>query len=74
MSSCLYGKTSNLEQSYLDYLPEKDRAVLNEAIKNFGEVDQDDLWDILSRREVKVLVTDKNIDRVVSEMAHRDLV
>ena len=74
MSSCLYGKTLNLEQSYLNYLPEMDRAVLNEAIKNFGEVDQDDLWDILSRREVKVLVTDKNIDRVLSEMAHRDLV
>ena len=56
------------------YLPEMDCVVLNEAIKNFGEVDQDDLfWHFIEGRS-QIYSDWWNIDRIVSEMTHRDLV
>ena len=59
------------------YLPEMDCVVLNEAIKNCGEVDQDDLfWHFMSSQIGRSQIYSDwwNIDRIVSEMTHRDLV
>ena len=59
------------------YLPEMDCVVLNEAIKNCGEVDQDDLfWHFMSSQIGRSQICSDwwNVDRIVSEMTHRDLV
>ena len=74
MNLCLYDSTVGPVNAYMEYLPEMDKAVLTEAMEDLKHVDQDDLLDLLSRREAKVLVTVNNIKQIVTEMAHKDLI
>ena len=51
-----------------------DRLMLEDAIKNVSSVDEDELFDLMVRREAKQKPTDANIRKVLTEMAHKEIV
>ena len=74
IESCLGMPASDLMGDFLKHIPEVDRTIIEEALKDINEVDSDELFDVLERHEVKVIVNADNINRVICEVAHKELV
>ena len=74
IKSCLAMPASDLMGDFLKHIPEVDRTIIEEALKYINGVDSDELFDVLERHEVKVLVNADNINRVICEVAHKELV
>ena len=73
IESCLGMPASDVMGDFLKHIPEVDRTIIEEALKYINEVDSDELFDILERHEVKVIVN-ADINRVICEVAHKELV
>ena len=51
-----------------------DRNVLERALKDFEAVDKDELFDGLEQYAVKQAFNSENIERILREVAHKELV
>ncbi|KAK3103805.1 hypothetical protein FSP39_022027 [Pinctada imbricata] len=75
LSSSLYGlASSNLRDEFLEYIPLSESKILSQALENMEEIDRDDLMEILSNHECKVIVTRDNLGAVIDQIAHMEMV
>jgi len=73
---CLGNDVSDddLVKEYMQVLPACDSQIISEAIRSFNDVDTDELLDILSTYGAKVMPSESNILRVITEMAHKEII
>ena len=78
ITKCIYGgdmDEGELVQAFLtQFLPAVDRDILQCALEKFGEVDSDELVEVLSQYEGRVQPAENNMWKVVNEIAHHQLV
>ena len=60
--------------AFLQMIPDIDRLMLEDALKTVSSVDEDELFDLMERHEAKQKPTDANIRKVLTEMAHKEIV
>lgn len=77
--SCINGlafafDSTELVNSFLQYVPDCERDVLELALKNFESVSTEDLMDTMECYAVRVVPTEDNLHDVLSQIAHRELV
>ncbi len=70
----LYTSTDSLRNVFWKYLPEMERETLQNALKDYPSVEQDDLLEVLGSHDVKTIASEANIGAIVDEMAHKELV
>ena len=58
----------------MKFLPTVDKLTIEDAMKDFESVEEDDLYDVMERHDVKCLITKNNVERVVLEVAHKEMV
>lgn len=64
----------SLLDNFLEYTPECEREIFSRALKDFQTVEEDDLLDALDSHSVRVRVTSSNIEAVLKEVAHKEIV
>lgn len=69
--SCSKGE---LVDSFLKIVPEMDKNVLQDALKDFASVDKDDLFEFMEQHNVKKVIKADNVAPIVEEVAHKELV
>lgn len=75
MEQCLYNQVkSDLKDAFMLFIPENDAQILRAAISDIKSVETDDLLDVLEQHEVKVMPKQDNIERIVTEVAHKELI
>ena len=64
-----------LVDTFLDYLPDCERDVLERARKDFDDVSgSDELLDVQSDHKIRVVVTASNLEEVLKQVAQKELV
>lgn len=63
-----------LVDGFLNTLPFKSKDILQNALKDFKQIDEDELLDILQEFDCRLVVNEKNIKDVVSEIAHKEII
>ena len=78
---CLYGKQLNQEiphteliTEFLQYVPNIERGILQSATTDFQNTEQDELIDVLSNHDCKVLINSTNVISTLGQIAHKELV
>lgn len=76
MQQAIFGACteSDLIDSFLKYVSAMDRSVIESALKDFETVDKDEIYDALEQYDVKKAINAENIERIVREVAHKELV
>ena len=79
LKCCLYGlnpEMSNISivEEFLQYVPSSERMVVITALTDFDITDSDELLDVLSNHECKVLVTKENVSTTITQIACKELV
>lgn len=76
MQQAIFGacSESDLIDSFLKYVSAMDRSVIESALKDFETVDKDEIYDALEQYDVKKAINAENIERIVREVAHKELV
>lgn len=67
-------RLSDLIESFLSYVSSDDKVLLEKAMSNFDNVDQEALLDILSDLGCKTHATERNISTLLEELAHKELI
>ena len=72
---CLYGVfSSDIVQAFFSTLPPSDIKTLTTALEDMKEVDEEDLMDVLQNHEIKTLPNQANLKRIITEMAHKEII
>lgn len=66
--------SNNLTADFLEYINNDEKQILTVALSNFRSVDVDELIDVLSNYDCKVLPTEENIAQIVAELANQEIV
>ncbi|XP_055026977.2 uncharacterized protein [Misgurnus anguillicaudatus] len=66
--------SDNLLDAFFNYISATEKDVLTEAISNFKGADMDELLSILSSHNCCVLPTEENLQSLVEEIAHKEMV
>lgn len=75
LEECIYGKLySNVLDTFFQYLPSSDAVTLKTACENFYEIDHDDLVDVLSSHNGRIIPTENNVKAICIEIAKKELV
>lgn len=76
MQQAIFGACteSDLIDSFLKYVSAMDRSVIESALKDFETVDKDEIYDALEQYDVKKAINAENTERIVREVAHKELV
>ncbi|KAK3097567.1 hypothetical protein FSP39_010956 [Pinctada imbricata] len=75
MQYCMYGRFSdNILDSFFKYIPENDAKTLRAALDDVSSVDEEELYDIFSQFDLKRVPRQTNMDRIIREMAHKELI
>lgn len=75
LEECIYGKLySNVLDTFFQYLPSSDAVTLKAACENFYEIDHDDLVDVLSSHNGRIIPTENNVEAICIEIAKKELV
>ena len=64
----------SLKNAFLEFIPAIEREVLVEGMAKFDSIEEEDLQDILDAHEVRVQVTEKNLETVLKEVSHKELI
>ena len=56
-------------EEFLQYVPSSERMVVITALTDFDITDSDELLDVLSNHECKVLVTKENVSTTIAQIA-----
>ena len=64
----------NLVEHFLHYIGRSEKDTLEQAMKEYSSVDNDDLMDVLDSHNCKKLPTACTITELVKEIAHKELV
>jgi len=64
----------DLVDGFLNTLPFKSKDVLQNALKDFKQIDEDELLDMLQEFDCRLIVNEKNIKDVISEIAHKEII
>ena len=77
LEQCIY-KTipteEDLIKSFMGYLPTIDRDIVKAALDDFDTVENDDIFDALSRFHLRVLPNKNNFRKLINDVAHHELV
>lgn len=74
MQSCMFGKfQDDLLDAFMQYIPKNDAETLQAALKDVNSVDQSELYDIFTQHELKRVPRQANMERILREMAHKEL-
>lgn len=63
-----------LLDSFLQYVTHDESDLLKQALETFEDVDQDELLDVLGCHDVRTAPTTSNIKRILTEVAHKELI
>lgn len=74
LHQAILGECPNPVPAFLRYLPLVDRNVLEDAMKDVSSVDDGELADLMERLDAKTIPTNENIHRIVSEIAHKEII
>ncbi|XP_041361107.1 uncharacterized protein LOC121377254 [Gigantopelta aegis] len=79
LKCCLYGldphkNNSGIIEEFLGFVPHSERIILQVALSDFDKVDNEELLDVLTNHECKVLVTKDNIFTTMGQIASKELV
>ncbi|MEW8545903.1 MAG: hypothetical protein AB2693_20465 [Candidatus Thiodiazotropha sp.] len=75
MEHCILGEIkSDLKEAFMAFIPESDAKILKSALSDINAVENDDLLDVLEQHEVKTLPSQDNLDRIIMEIAHKELI
>ena len=74
ISNCMHGVCTDLVPSYMNFLPEMDRILIEDARRDFAAIDTDDIIEVLGRHDAKTIINAQNLEGVLTEMAHKDLI
>ncbi|KAJ8307127.1 hypothetical protein KUTeg_015211 [Tegillarca granosa] len=75
MQQAIFGicHDSEIIESFLEFVPAMDKTVFEAALKDFYSV-KDDILDVMENYDVKTLVNEGNVSKVVHEIAHKELI
>lgn len=65
---------SNLLEAFFNYISTTEKDVLTEALSNFKGADMDELLSFLSSHDCCVLPTEHNLQSLIEEIAHKEMV
>jgi hypothetical protein len=72
---CLDGKPrASIIDAFFEIIPEDEAATLKKALSDYDLVDHDELLDILQIHDTKSLPTRQNIDKILNEIAHKEII
>lgn len=75
MEQCIYNEVrSDLKEAFLSFIPESDAQILKSALSKIDSVENEELLDVLEQHEVKTLPREDNLDRILTEIAHKELI
>lgn len=76
MQQAIFGVSneSDLIDSFFKFLPTMDKNTLEKALKKFPSVDQEDVIDVMDQYDAKKMINADNVERVIREIAHKELV
>ena len=75
LEQCLFNTVkSNLLQEFLKFIPESDAVCLKSALNDIGSVDMDEFLEILDQHEIKRVPRQDTIEKILEEIAHKELV
>jgi hypothetical protein len=75
IEQCLYNQVfSDINQAFLQLLPQSESRTLQSALSDIKSVDEDELLEILGQHDTKVSPSQDNLERVVREIAHKELI
>lgn len=75
LERCIFGYNElDLVQDFLLTLSATDKSVLQDASKEFFSADEDELMEVFSNLNCKSVPTSRNLERLISEIAHREIV
>ena len=75
LEEALYGVTySSIRESFMSYISKPEKEILEQALHDFGSVDQDTLIDVLDSHECHQIPTEENISALVTQLGHKALI
>ncbi|KAL3885738.1 hypothetical protein ACJMK2_025781 [Sinanodonta woodiana] len=77
LQRCIDGKDVQDEQllnTFLSSLPTMDREIFEMALIDFDSVDEEDLYDVFSSYEARIMPTKDNIRKLVRDISHHQIV
>ena len=77
LKKCIFDITPTNEElleSFLGFLPDMDRGLIRDALDDFDSVDENELLDALSNFNPRVYPTKENLNKLVIELAHHELI
>jgi hypothetical protein len=76
MQQAIFGVSngSDLIESFLRFVPAMDKNTLENALENFQSVDKEDILDVMDQYEAKKMVSADNVEQVIREIAHKELI
>ncbi|XP_046582796.1 uncharacterized protein LOC124290148 [Haliotis rubra] len=78
MSCAIYGmdifseNKKNMISDFLSFLPEGESRILSAALKD--DFDQEEVMDILGSHECRVVPTKENLEKILGEIAHKEVI
>ena len=66
--------SKSIIEEFLMFIPDSERVVLQQALSDFDNTEMEDLQDVLSNHECKVLINKQNIKSIVSQIARKELI
>ncbi|OWF36793.1 hypothetical protein KP79_PYT02860 [Mizuhopecten yessoensis] len=75
MQQAIFGQCNDSEviDSFLKFVPMIDKVVFETSLKDFSSVSEE-IVDVLDQYDVKTLMNEKNIHKIVGEIAHKELI
>ncbi|KAL3876491.1 hypothetical protein ACJMK2_034334 [Sinanodonta woodiana] len=77
LQRCIDGKDVQDEQllnTFLSSLPTMDREIFEMALNDFDSMDEEDLYDVFSSYEARIMPTKDNIRNLVRDISHHQIV
>ena len=75
LEQCLYGHViSKIIEDFWLYLPDGDAQTLKSASSSIDSVDSEELLDIMQQHEVKSVIRADNVNKIINEIAHKELI
>ncbi|XP_035987320.1 uncharacterized protein si:ch73-30l9.1 isoform X2 [Fundulus heteroclitus] len=65
---------NNLMEAFFNFISPTEKDVLTEALENFKMADEEELLSILSSHNCRLLPTKENLQKLVEEIAHKEMV
>ena len=73
MQQVLFGKADDPLDAFMQILPDVDRLLPEEATCDTACVDEKGLLSLMSRHEAKVMPTNDNLNSILREIAHKEV-